>query len=67
MLARVDVAIPAAARLGEGPRWNPQTERLLWVDIEGRAVHISNPVTGDDRAIPVWSRVGCASWMRRGC
>jgi len=62
MLARVDVAIPAAARLGEGPRWNPHTERLLWVDIEGRAVHVSDPATGDDRAIPVWSRVGCASW-----
>jgi len=62
MLARVEVAVPAAARLGEGPRWNPETERLLWVDIEGRAVHVSDPSTGADRAIPVWSRVGCASW-----
>src|SRR3954469_426009 len=62
MLARVEVAVPAAARLGEGPRWNPGRERLLWVDIEGRAVHVSDPSTGADRAIPVWSRVGCASW-----
>jgi sugar lactone lactonase YvrE len=62
MVSRVDIAIRSEALLGEGPRWDAGTGRLLWVDIEGRAVHIFDPASGEDRAIPVWSRVGAASW-----
>ena len=65
MVSRVDVAIHSDALLGEGPRWNAATRRLLWVDIEGRALHISDPERGEDRTIPLWSRVGCASWTTR--
>lgn len=52
----VSRAITAGAQLGESPRWDPRSGRLLWVDIEGRAVRIG------ERSIPVWARVGCASW-----
>ena len=62
MVSRVDVAIAAEAKLGEGPRWDGEAHRLLWVDIEGRALHIFDPETGVDRAVPVWSRLGAASW-----
>jgi sugar lactone lactonase YvrE len=65
MVSRVDVAIHAGALLGEGPRWNADTQQLLWVDIEGRAVHVSDPATGEDRTIPVGSRAGVASWTTR--
>jgi sugar lactone lactonase YvrE len=62
MVARVDVAIPAGAQLGEGPRWEASTGRLLWVDIEGRTIHVWDSRSGEDRCLPVWARVGCASW-----
>jgi sugar lactone lactonase YvrE len=54
----VDVAVPAQARLGEGPRWDASARRLLWVDIEGRAVHLFDPASGDDHAIALDTRVG---------
>jgi sugar lactone lactonase YvrE len=62
MVSRVDVAIRSDALLGEGPRWDATDGRLLWVDIEGRVLHISDPAAGTDRAIRMWSRVGSASW-----
>ena len=62
MVSRVEVAIRSEALLGECPRWDPLARRLLWVDIEGRALHIADPVRGEDRSIPLWSRVGAASW-----
>jgi sugar lactone lactonase YvrE len=30
---------PNSARLGEGPRWDAEVGRLLWVDIEGGLLH----------------------------
>lgn len=62
MVSRVDVAIDAEAKLGEGPRWDAGARRLLWVDIEGRALHVFDPESGVDRAVSVWSRLGAASW-----
>ena len=62
----VEVAIAAGARLGEGPRWDASRGRLLWVDIEGRALHVSDPETGADRAIQLDNRVGAAAPMSDG-
>jgi sugar lactone lactonase YvrE len=62
MVSRVDVAIAAQAKLGEGPRWDASQRRLLWVDIEARALHLFDPDSGADRVVPVWSRIGAASW-----
>jgi L-arabinonolactonase len=46
--------LPAAAQLGECPTWSPSEGLLYWVDIDGRAVHRFDPVTGQDeqRATP---------------
>jgi sugar lactone lactonase YvrE len=60
------VAIASSAELGEGPRWNAATGRLLWVDIEGRELHVFDPATGDDRAIGVDNRIGAAAPMSDG-
>ena len=46
------------AVLGEGALWNPATQRLWWVDIEGRALHIFDPATGQDRLLTTGERVG---------
>lgn len=49
---------PAQAILGEGALWNPATQQLYWVDIEGRAFHIFDPATGHDQCFRVPARVG---------
>jgi sugar lactone lactonase YvrE len=62
----VDVAIRTEALLGEGPRWDAAAGRLLWVDIEGRALHCFHPASGEDRAIQLGDRVGAAAPMESG-
>ena len=57
----MEVAIHAGALLGEGPRWDAAGARLLWVDIEGRALHLFDPGRGEDRAIELPDRVGAAA------
>ena len=56
----------AQASLGEGALWNPETARLYWVDIEGRALHIFDPSTGEDRHFPAGKRIGTVVPMRNG-
>ena len=40
--------LPASAALGESPVWSEREARLYWLDIDGRAVHRFDPVTGLD-------------------
>ena len=62
----MEVAIRAEAKLGEGPRWDAATRRLLWVDIEAPALHLFDPWRDDDRAIPLGNRVGAAAPTEAG-
>ena len=62
----MDVVIQARALLGEGPRWDAASGRLLWVDIEGRALHLFDPASGDDRSIVLDDRVGAAAPTETG-
>ena len=48
----------AQAALGEGALWHPASQRLYWVDIEGRALHCFDPATGHDRRFAVGKRIG---------
>ena len=57
----MEVAINAGALLGECPRWDAASGRLLWVDIEARASHLFDPASGDDRSILFDERVGAAA------
>ncbi|OGX83838.1 SMP-30/gluconolactonase/LRE family protein [Hymenobacter glacialis] len=56
----------AQAALGEGAVWNPTTQQLYWVDIEGHALHVFDPATGQDSSFPTGARVGTAVPMRNG-
>lgn len=54
----VDVVVDARAELGEGPVWDERIDRVVWVDILGRAIHQTDPDTGDTESIPVPLDVG---------
>src|SRR4051812_33548839 len=57
----VELALEAHAALAEGPRWDARIERLLWVDIDGRALHRFDPASGQDVTTPLPDRVGSAA------
>jgi sugar lactone lactonase YvrE len=60
----VEIAVPANAKLAEGPRWDAAGGRLLWVDIEGCELHVF--ADGEDRAIEVGAMVGAAAPVSDG-
>lgn len=45
----VELALDCRCELGEGPIWDDRIGRLLFVDINGHAVHIFDPRTGAHR------------------
>jgi sugar lactone lactonase YvrE len=65
-VAEIEVAVPAQARLGEGPRWDAATRTLLWVDITGRRMHRYDPAAGRDESAPMPGLVSLALPRRRG-
>lgn len=50
------VVLDVGAKLGESPVWSADAGLLYWVDIDGRAVHAFDPVSGTDRSWPVGGR-----------
>ncbi|HMJ67650.1 MAG TPA: SMP-30/gluconolactonase/LRE family protein [Cyclobacteriaceae bacterium] len=60
------LVIDAKAMLGEGSIWHPSEKKLYWVDIEGKALHIYDPVSKDDRVITVGERIGTVVPVKQG-
>jgi len=58
--------LDAKAELGEGTLWDPVDRVLWWVDIWGRAIHRTDPVTGRDTVFPTPHDVGCVGLRERG-
>lgn len=48
------------AALGEGPAWDDQRGRLIWVDIPARTIHELDPMTGTASATVLDRSVGAA-------
>jgi sugar lactone lactonase YvrE len=42
----ITCVLPAKAQIGEGPWWSAAEQRLYWVDILGKNVHVFDPETG---------------------
>ncbi|MER6629158.1 SMP-30/gluconolactonase/LRE family protein [Streptomyces sp. NPDC000987] len=55
-----EVAVLAEAALGEGPTWDADGQRLIWVDILGSRVHTYHPATGARGVRVVEQHVGAA-------
>jgi len=47
-------------QLAEGPQWLESTNQLLWVDIEGHAIHVVSLDTDEHEIISLPQRVGAA-------
>ncbi|OAS17742.1 SMP-30/gluconolactonase/LRE family protein [Paenibacillus oryzisoli] len=54
------------ANLGEGPVWDHTTGELIWVDINGQAVHLYNPADGSSRTIRLDQKIGAAVPRQQG-
>ena len=59
-LPEAELFVDARARLGEGPVWDARSGRLIWVDIEGAALHSTHPETGETTTLPMPSPIGIA-------
>ncbi|MCZ9346690.1 SMP-30/gluconolactonase/LRE family protein [Streptomyces sp. TRM76130] len=59
-MTTIDVAVRAEAELGEGPTWDAEAARLIWVDILGRRVHTYDPATGRRTVRTTGQHVGAA-------
>jgi sugar lactone lactonase YvrE len=64
--AEPDLVVDAHAEIGEGPIWDGERGRLLWVDIAGRLVHEFDPGTGGDTCWAVPQMLGAVSLRRSG-
>ncbi|MFF5668734.1 SMP-30/gluconolactonase/LRE family protein [Streptomyces hygroscopicus] len=56
----LDIAVRAAAVLGEGPTWDAAARRLIWVDILSSRVHTYDPATGRRTTLATEQHVGAA-------
>ena len=61
-----ELLLDAKAMLGEGALWHPKEKKLLWVDIEGKALHIYDPVKNKDVKFDVGSRIGTVVPVKDG-
>lgn len=55
---QVTLAYQSKAQLGEGAIWNYKTNALYWIDIEGKALNIFTPKTGENKVLKTPSRIG---------
>ena len=62
----VEVALGAGAVLGEGPVWDDERGRLLWIDILDGLVHTFDPSDGSDTSVGVGRPVGAISLRTDG-
>lgn len=65
-IQKATLEIDAKAQLGEGALWHPGENKLYWVNIEGRMLHIYDPVTRENNSLPVNERVGTVVPVEHG-
>jgi sugar lactone lactonase YvrE len=63
---QVELVLDSHAEVGEGPVWDPESQRLLWVDITRGLVHLLDPGSGADVSFEVGQHVGAAGLRAAG-
>jgi D-xylonolactonase len=51
MITGVERLASVGAQVGESPLWLPERGVWLWLDLQGRKVHLHDPQTGENRVI----------------
>lgn len=59
-LLAAELLADSRSRLGEGPVWDARSGRVVWVDIEGAALHETDPATGATASWPMPLPIGIA-------
>ncbi len=59
MAHNIDCVVSTRARIGESPFWDPEDQRLWWVDIPAGHVHRFDPATGRNETFEFGEPVGC--------
>lgn len=54
-------------QVGESPAWDPATQALYWVDIEGRQVHRLDRASAQQQTWNLPERVGCIALTAAHC
>jgi len=65
-MKQAELIVDAKAALGEGPCWNSETKKLIWVDINGYSVHLFDPATGESECHDIGQYVGAAVVRENG-
>jgi sugar lactone lactonase YvrE len=60
------LVLDARTKLGEGSIWQPLENKLYWVDIEGMALHIYDPLTKKDIHFSTGSRTSTVVPLKNG-
>lgn len=63
---KLELVWDGKAELGEGPAWDHRSGQLVWVDIQGKRVHLYDPAQGTNRTIQLDQRVGAAVPREQG-
>lgn len=58
MASTPELVLDCKAELGEGPIWDPDAQKLYWVNILANEVHIYDPASEKDRCIDCGQMVG---------
>ncbi|AOZ94175.1 SMP-30/gluconolactonase/LRE family protein [Paenibacillus crassostreae] len=54
----LEIVVQTNSLLGEGPSWDADHHRLLWVDIEGHLLHIYYPKIGENETYNIGQPIG---------
>lgn len=60
------LVLDTKSMLGEGSIWHPKEKKLYWIDIEGKLLHIYDPVSKEDKTFPVGARIGTVVPVKGG-
>ena len=61
-----EVVLKLKAQLGEGAIWHPIDKKLYWVDIEGKLLHVFDPISQKDKAYDTDERIGTVVPVKSG-